>query len=148
MAAEPTDASIEKLLILTKAESMMDAVLANAEQNMRMGITRAAAAQPLTDEQRKALDGLPRKFAETMREELDWPTMKSMQIRIYKESFDQEDVDGLNEFYASKAGQALVNKMPTVMQRSMAIMQERMLPAIGRMAEAVKAIMTGSNQGK
>jgi len=139
MAAEPTDASIEKMLTLTKAESLMDSLYANMEQSMRQGMLHAAAGKQLTEEQRRVIESVPKKFAEVVREELSWANLKPMYIKIYKESFDQEDVDGLIAFYSSKAGQAYVNKMPGAMQKSMAFVQERMKPLIGKMAEAMKA---------
>ena len=146
-AAEPSDASIERLLTLTKAEAMMDSVYANLEQNMRQSMTAAAAGKPLSEEQRRVLDSAPRKFAEVMRQELNWSQLKPMYIQIYKESFDQDDIDGLNDFYASKAGQAYVNKMPIAMQRSMAVVQQRMLPLVGKMAEAMKAAAAEAKLG-
>lgn len=139
LAVEPTDPSIEKLLTLTKAESLMDTLYANMEQGMRQGMLQAAAGKPLTDEQRRVIESVPKKFAEVMREELNWASLKPMYVKIYKESFDQEDVDGLIAFYGSKAGQAYVNKMPGAMQKSMAFVQERMKPLVGKMAEAMKA---------
>lgn len=139
LAVEPTDPSIEKLLTLTKVESLMDSLYANMEQGMRQGMLQAAAGKPLTDEQRRVIESVPKKFAEVMREELNWASLKLMYVKIYKESFDQEDVDGLIAFYGSKAGQAYVNKMPGAMQKSMAFVQERMKPLVGKMAEAMKA---------
>ena len=138
-AAEPTDPSIEKLLTLTKAESLMDSLYANMEQSMRQGMLQATAGKPLTDEQRRVMESVAKKFAQVVREELSWANLKPMYIMIYKESFDQEDVDGLIAFYSSKAGEAYVNKMPGAMQKSMAFVQGRMKPLLGKMAEAMKA---------
>ena len=138
-AAEPTDPSIEKLLTLTKAESLMDSLYANMEQSMRQGMLQAVAGKQLTEEQRRVIESVPKKFTQVVREELSWANLKPMYIMIYKESFDQEDVDGLIAFYSSKPGQAYVNKMPIAMQKSMAFVQERMKPLLGKMAEAMKA---------
>ena len=64
---------------------------------------------------------MPAKFTDIMREELSWSKMKPQYIRIYQESFSQEDVEGFIAFYRSPAGQAYVDKMPIVMQKSMAV---------------------------
>lgn len=40
-----------------------------------------------------------------------------MMIGIYLQSFTQKDVDGMLRFYKSKAGQAVIAKMPVVMPR-------------------------------
>lgn len=42
-AAEPSDASVEKLLLLSKAESTIDAMFGNFEAAMRQGMAQAVA---------------------------------------------------------------------------------------------------------
>jgi hypothetical protein len=71
-----------------------------------------------------------------------------MYIQIYKESFDQEDVDGLIAFYSSKVGQNYINKMPLAMQKTMAAVQQRMGPMLSRVKEAMKAAMEEAKLGK
>lgn len=43
--------------------------------------------------------------------------MEPIQIPIYRETFEQAEIDGLIAFYGSPVGQAFVNKMPTVSQK-------------------------------
>ncbi len=147
-AAEPSDASVEKLLSLSKAESTIDAMFGNFEAAMRQGMAQAVAGQPLTDEQRRVLEIAPKKFVQVVREEFNWFTFKPVLIKIYKESFDQDDIDGLNAFYGSKAGQAYVNKMPVAMQKSVAAAQERVVPLAAKMTAAMKAALEEAKLGK
>jgi len=147
-AAEPTEASIEKLLSLMKAETMVDSVYANLEAYTRQGIHQAVAGKQLSDEQRRALEGVSKKLMQIVQEEMNWSTLKPMYIRIYRESFDQEDIDGLNVFYASNAGQAYVNKMPIAMQKTMAAVQERMAPLLAKVTNAMKTAAEEAKLGK
>ncbi len=147
-ATEPSDASIERLLSLMKAESLTDSIYVNLEDDMRQRILQATAGKQLNDGQRRVLEGAPRRFAQAMREKFNWSTLKPMYIKIYKESFDQEDIDGLNVFYSSKVGQAYISKMPGAMQRSMAMVQDRLTPLMGKMAEAMKAAVDEAKLGK
>lgn len=140
-AVEPSDASVEKLLSLSKAEAITEAIYGNLEASMRQAMEQSAAGKPLTDEQRRVFEAAPKKFVQVMRDEFTWATLKPLYIQIYKESFDQDEIDGLNAFYSSKAGQAYVDKMPVAMQRSMAAVQERMTPLIGKMTVAMKAVL-------
>lgn len=142
VAAQPTDASIEALLVRTKVEAVMDAIYANYEQTVRQGMERAAAGKQLSEEQRRVLEIAPKKFAEILKHEFTWSALKPVYIKIYKESFDQEDIDGLNAFYSSKAGQAYINKMPIVMQRTMESIQEFLQPLTAKMTQAMKAAIT------
>nr|WP_276510032.1 DUF2059 domain-containing protein [Niveibacterium umoris] len=70
-----------------------------------------------------------------------------MFLDIYQKTFTQKEVDGMLSFYKSPAGQAVIKKMPQVMQASMQIMQARMsklVPQIQQItaegAEKMKAL--------
>lgn len=148
MAAEPTDASVDKLLALTKADTLMESVHGNLEQNMRQGMKQATAGKKLTEEQTRILESAQKKFAEGMRQELTWASLKPMYIKIYKETFDQEEIDGLTAFYSSKVGQSYINKMPVAMQKTMGAVQQRMGPMISKMGDAMKAALAEAKVGK
>jgi hypothetical protein len=148
LAAEPSDASIEKLLSVMRAESLMDSVYGSLEQNKRQGIAQATAGQQLSDEQKRVLESAPKKFAQVVREELTWANLKPMYIQIYKESFDQEDIDGLIAFYSSKVGQNYLNKMTATMQKTMTAVQQRMGPMMKKMGEAMKAAVEEAKLAK
>ncbi len=77
-----------------------------------------------------------------MKEVLDWNKLEPMYVRVYQKSFTQEEVDGLIAFYRTPAGQALINKMPVVMQNMMTEVQQMMHPmmqAMKRMQQEVVA---------
>lgn len=147
-AAEPSDASVERLLSLTKAEVLIEATYANLEESLRKAMAQATAGQALTEQRQRGLDSAAKKFVQLMREEFNWAMLKPMYVQIYKESFDQEDIDGLNDFYDSKAGRAYVDKMPVVMRKSMVVVQERMAPLVGKMTAAMQAATEEAKLGK
>jgi hypothetical protein len=82
------------------------------------------------------------RFAEKMdkivAEELSWTRMKAFSLQIYRESFTQKEVEDLIAFYESPTGQAFVAKMPVVTQKSIALMQQRMVPMMDRIQTAAK----------
>jgi hypothetical protein len=98
---------------------------------------QAAAGKTLTDEQQRLIQIAPRQFVEVMRQEFNWSTLKPIYVGIYRESFSQEEIDGLVAFYRSPAGQAFVNKMPVVTQKSMAAVQAM----LGPLGQKMKAAM-------
>jgi uncharacterized protein len=59
-------------------------------------------------------------------EELDWNTLEPIYADIYTQSFTQQEIDGMIAFYKSEPGQAVLAKMPIVMQKTMQAMQARM----------------------
>lgn len=78
------------------------------------------------------------KLMANMKAELSWDKMKDLYIQVYSETFTQEDINGLLEFYGSPAGKAFVAKMPMVMQRTMTLMQEKMGPMMRNMEQSLR----------
>jgi hypothetical protein len=136
-AAQPSAESIEKLLSITKAEALLDSIYTNTEQVMRQAMAQSLAGKTLSPEQKRFLDAAPQRFAEVMRDELSWAKLKPMYVQIYQESFTQEEIDGLIAFYGTPTGQATINKMPVVLQKSMAGIQARMQPFLEKMRTAI-----------
>ena len=58
--------------------------------------------------------------------EFAWEKLEPMYLRIYKESFTEEEVAGMLSFYKTPAGQAVIYKMPALMQKSMLEVQKMM----------------------
>ena len=132
---------VEALLALTKPESSLSAMYDGLEQAMRAGMQQAVEGKELTAEQQRVLDAAPAKLMNVLREELNWARMKPLIVQIYAESFSQEEVEGLIEFYGSPAGKAFIGKMPEVMQRSMQAGQSLAQQAMPRVQDAMKQIL-------
>ena len=147
--AEPPSAqSVNTLLTVTKAEALVDSVLASTGQLMRKSLMDAFSDQKLTAPQQRVVDDAPAKFAQIMREEMSWEKVRPLQMQIYTESFTQEEIDGLITFYKSPAGVAFVNKMPLVAQKSVSLLQSLMSPAMDRMTVLVRQTMSEVRDAK
>jgi len=140
-AAPASQKSIEDLLAATKMEAMMNSMHAGIDQTMRQGMTQATQGKPLSAEQQRVLDGFATRFGAVMREEMSWQKMRPLYVQLYRDTFDQDEVDGMLAFYASPAGLAVVNKMPIVMQKSVALSQSLMQSFIPKMTAAMKDAM-------
>lgn len=133
-SAQPASAeSVNTLLTVTKTESLISAMHGQMEQMMRQAMAQAVSGKKLTPEQSRLLEAAPKQFAAVMKEELSWANMKTMYVNIYRETFTQEEVDGLIAFYRSPAGAAFVDKMPLVMQKSTSAMQARLPQLLEKM---------------
>lgn len=137
-AAPPSAESVEKLLAVTKTESMIDSMYAGAEQAMRQSMRQAVGDRTLSAEQQRVFDALPARFTALLRSEMSWSSLRPQYVQLYRDTFDQEEIDGLLRFYQSKPGQAFVSKMPLVMQKSMAIAQSQMQSFLPKMQRAVE----------
>jgi hypothetical protein len=108
------------------AEQTVKNVQQYAEAMMKGTVDRVAQMRPLTPEQRKRLEEAVQKQSAVVQDEMSWAAMKPMYVQIYSETFSQEEIDGLIAFYESPAGRSFIAKMPTVLQKSMSFMQNRM----------------------
>lgn len=140
-AAPVSTESIEDLLATTKVENLLNVMYANMESAMRQGMAESLKGKELDAKQQQLMENMPAKIAQIMREEMSWSSLKPVYVQIYKDSFTQEEVDGLLAFYKSPAGQAMINKMPVVMQKTMVIVQQRMGPLMQKMEAAMKQSM-------
>lgn len=146
-AAPPTDASVEELLKITNAQQLMVSMQKDLEVNMRAQIDQMKSKRKLTEREAKALDALPGAVSKIIADELSWEKWKSIYLGIYKESFEQSEIDGLIAFYKTPAGQAFVKKMPIVMQKSLGAAQQSMGPVIEKInAEVMKTIKAAKAQ--
>lgn len=123
---KPSDASLEELLTITESQKLIDAMWPQVEGMMNNAAKQALGNSSLNSEQQKVLEGANAKMAGVFKEEFSFEKMKPMMVNIYKESFSQDEVDSMIKFYKSKGGQAVIKKMPLVMQSTMSNVQAQM----------------------
>ena len=142
MAAPPSDASLERLLKVTGAESLTQSMRGQLNNMMGPMFEQAIDAKNLTPEKRKEAERFMKifsaKFSKIMDDEMSWDRLKGDYMRIYRESFSQKEVDDLIAFYESPTGQDFVKKMPLVMQKSMVLMKQRMVPMMQKIQQAAQ----------
>lgn len=137
-AAPPSDASVEQLLKLTKADKLTDTVFKQMDGMMKAAMRQATKGQPLNAEQQAIVNQQQTDMIAIMKDELSWSKIKGMYVQVYRDTFSQEEINGLITFYKSPTGQAFVDKQPELIKRTMAIMQQRMTPMIERIQKMEK----------
>lgn len=143
-AAPASQDSVEALLSVTKTEAVMDSLYSGMDQMMRQTVNQTVEGKSLSAEQQHAIDTLPEKFVAIMRKEMSWQQMKPLYVRLYRETFEQEEIDGMLAFYNSPTGTALINKTPLLMQKSLTLSQELLQSAVPRMNTAIEEAMAGA----
>jgi hypothetical protein len=147
--AEPASAeSVQQLLKLTKAEAMLDSMYSTMERIMQQSMQQATAGKSITPEQQRIMETVPGRMFSIMKSELTWDKLEPEYVRLYTESFDQSEIDGLIAFYQSPAGQAFIDKMPALTQKSMAIAQAHMQAVAPRIRDAVNEALAEAKLAK
>jgi len=114
-------------------------------------IAQATKGQQVSEKVQNDIDRHRSEMASLMKELLDWKKLEPTYVRIYQKSFTQAEVDGMIAFYRTPAGQAMIGKMPAVMQNSIDEIQQLMGPVmekIRRTQQDVAAEMKSETKPK
>ena len=129
-SASPTDASIKQLLEVAQTHKLVDSVIGQMNNLMLQAIAQATKGQQISPKVQRDIDQRRDEMVSLMKELLDWKKLEPIYVRIYQKSFTQPEVDGMIAFYKTPSGQAVITKMPTVMQSSIDEMQQLMGPVM------------------
>lgn len=121
-----SEASIRHLLEVTKAKKLADSMMSKMDEIRDASMKQSMSGQVLTPRQEEVMLEMNEKMTALLKEELDWDRLEPMYVEIYRESFSQKEVDGMLSFYETPAGQAVIKKMPGVLETTMQRMQKRM----------------------
>ena len=135
-ATPAQDATIEKLLVLTEAQKSADTAVADADAFIQSTVLPMTEQENVPAEHRQAAKTCLDDYRKMIRENLGWESLKPEYIRIYRETFTEEELLDLTAFYESPTGRMLIQKTPlledkmgTVMDQRMKAMMERLQPA-------------------
>ena len=136
IAAPPTMKSIEDVFELTHAEKVIDGMKPQIHALIKAEIDKAIAGHSIGAEEQKAIDIYISKSDEITSEYLKFDRLKPIYIKLYSETFTQEEIDGLVTFYKTPSGKALIIKMPKLVQNLMAGMPELLSPMMAQIQQA------------
>ena len=105
------------------------------DQMMNQMMQQVTQGQTITPEVQKQIDAGRAEAMSMVKEILDWQKLEPMYIRVYQKSFTQKEVNDLIAMYHTPGAEALVNKMPVVMQNTMSEMRPLMQPILQRMVD-------------
>jgi len=122
----PSAASVRELIAVMDAQKMTDGMFTQLDSAMQAGMQQALVGLTLNADQQKILDDMRTKWVTLFKAELAWTTFEPMLIDIYQQSFTDQEVNGMLQFYKSPSGKAVIAKMPAVMQSSLQAAQARL----------------------
>ncbi|MFT3868288.1 MAG: DUF2059 domain-containing protein [Nibricoccus sp.] len=75
------------------------------------------------------------KVMDAMMEAMNLPQMKEDMKKIYAETFSKEELAAMNNFYATPAGLAMIDKQPEISEKLQALMMPRMMSAMPKIQQ-------------
>lgn len=130
VAAPPSDAKLDDLLEASRARQTLETLLPQVEASQRQMVEQMLTGQQANEEQRKDFDNILRKSFDRMKQAMTWDKLAPLYRDAYRQSFEAEDVDAMIAFYRTPAGQKMLDKLPQLMQNTMAGVQKLLLPVM------------------
>lgn len=119
LAAPASEKSVKELLAVTQARRLIDNVRSQMDTQMDAVIKQALADKKPTEKQQKAINRMRDRMTALMRSEvLSWEKFEPIILRIYMEALTEDEVKGMVAFYKTPSGQAVINKMPIIIQKT------------------------------
>jgi len=140
-AGPATDESVRQLLAVAQAHKLADSVMKQMDTLMLQTIEEATHGQPIPPKVQKQIDKNQAEVMALLKDVLDWKKLEPIYIRVYQKTFSQQEVDGMIAFYKTPSGQAVISKMPMVMQNTMEEMQAMMGPVMQKMQKMQQDVM-------
>jgi hypothetical protein len=123
-------ACAQELTKQTKIERLLDAMNADATINQLFEQikTMTAAQMPpgATPEQTAKAREVQDKILELVKSRISWDKMRPSYIKLYSETFSEQEIGGMLAFYESPAGRAMLAKMPTLLTKLIEVAQAQM----------------------
>jgi len=99
------------------------------------GMSKKMAQQMGGDVDPKDFEEHQAKVMDAMLEAMNLPQMKEDMKKIYADTFSKEELSAMNDFYATPAGAALIDKQPSVSEKLQALMMPRMMSAMPKIQQ-------------
>ncbi|MDD2685663.1 MAG: DUF2059 domain-containing protein [Gallionella sp.] len=119
MAAPANESSVRELLTITQTQKLIESIQVQMDAQLNHAMRQALQGKKLLPGQQQALTNMHNKVVKLVHETLSWEKLEPMYLRLYQETFTEDEVLGMLSFYKTPAGQAVIIKMPSVVQKTM-----------------------------
>ena len=109
-AAPPSDESLLKMMHALQLQATLDQMVAQMDSGMKSGLKESMKGKELNPLQTAELGQLQLKMSAAIKEDLSFAKVKDVYLQVYRETFTQDEVNGINAFLTSPAGKAMLTK--------------------------------------
>ena len=147
LQAQPTDASLDKLIKVLHIDKMIDEMLAQRQQAATM--MKGLPQELPTDENagifsRHAQKHIFVKYSTVLGQQLDQPIAKQQLQQAYqaiaKRTYTQAEVDALNQFYETPMGQRILSKQSQVSSEFVQVMMPTLIGDTSQFEKAMPSL--------
>jgi uncharacterized protein len=118
-------AAVEEMLRISKMDQI-DQMIKPLFQQVGKLMEQQFNQLNVPEDKRPLLKKYTQRIFDVMEEEMNWGKMKNEYIDLYVKVYTEDEVKDIMAFYRSPAGQKVIDKMPQLIQESMAVSQNRL----------------------
>src|SRR5207237_8989369 len=130
----------KQLLEVSHAGQLVESMIGQMDGMMKNAMAQVTQGQQLSPKMQKEVEQFRADGMAEMKAVLDWNKLESMYVRIYQKSFSKQEIEGMIAFYKTPTGQAVLNKMPLVLQNTMTEVQQMVQPMLQRLQQKQQEI--------
>lgn len=125
VSPEKTEA-VKKLFDVMKMKETMSATMSagldpQLQQMAQLGVSEAGLAK------------MKKEMIAFLEEVMAWDSIEGELINLYAETFSVDELNAISEFYATPAGQKMIENTPALTGKSMMLAQERVQANMGKL---------------
>lgn len=119
-------ASAEELFTLIHPEKLIEQMLSQANEQTTQMMSQMFPNLQLTERQKKEQADFQARVMALIKDSLSWESIKPDYIKLYADSFTDEELTGIIGFYKSPPGHAMLEKTPDLLKSANVMMSARM----------------------
>jgi hypothetical protein len=134
------EAKVQELFRAAQIQETMQQQMAQSMdriKSMTLQQLQSSGTQ-MTPEQSQKMEQMQTHLMSVIQDAFSWDKIQPDMVKIYADTYSDEELDGLIAFYKSPAGQAYVKKTPILMNKTMEIMQQRMAAIQPQMQQLIR----------
>jgi uncharacterized protein len=136
-AGGASEASVRELLAITDVKKMLPLIMNQMHTISNAAIQQQMSKMGASDSSKKLAIDMQARIQAIIAEELSWEKLEPTFMKVYEETFTQDEIDGIIAFYKTPSGQAVIRKMPQVSQRTMVLIQAQMGPLMEKIQKVL-----------
>jgi len=102
------------------------------------GIPKQLFGPDISPENKAKFDVLQEKILQTVDAQVGWKVLEPQYVRLYTDTYTEEEINGIVAFYKTPAGAAMIAKSPELSTKSIQLVQSKMAavqPQLKQMVE-------------
>jgi hypothetical protein len=119
----------------------MEQTMAQVMESMRVGFLQQLEDVKLTAADQQVFENFQFRVGKIIGDALAWPKIKGEYTALFDQTFTEAEIDGMNAFYKSPAGKAMVAKLPVLMRKGSELGQQRMQLVMPELQKAINELI-------